>query len=191
MGSPMTPRRRYDRILDGGSPSRDEMAVDYAVAPFGRRVEEADRTWGVDALVTLVSPETAAKYGRTLASLNAAIDAGDAERAADRAAACVRGMDAMDKEARAQGHVPPSSGVIVHDLDGWRFGVLPDPALWRIAEQEHPGLRIYTIRELGVLARAAEDNHPLLTAVKTEFPGATVTDIRKRRGPVPDDEIPF
>lgn len=188
----MTARRRYDRILDGGSPSRDEIAVDHALAPFDRKVRESEAVWGIDRLPSLVSPDMAGKYGRTLASLNAAIDAGDAERAADRASACIRGMEAMDREARSAGHTPPASGVVVHDLDGWRFGVLLDPDLWRIAEAEHPGLRIYTVRELGILARAAEDGHPLIASAKDAFPGAAIVDIRERRKQPPhDDPIPF
>jgi hypothetical protein len=181
-------QRKHDRITYGGAP-RDEMAVDHAIAPFDRRAREADATWGTDRLVALVAPETAARYGRTLASLNDAIAAHDAVRAADRASACIRGMDALDAEARSLGHEPPKSGVIVCDLDGWTFGVLPDPDLWRIAEAEHPGLRIYTIRELGVLARAAEQGHPGLADVKDAFPGAEIKRMRERLPA--HDEIPF
>jgi hypothetical protein len=185
-------QRKHDRITWGGSPSRDTIAADHAVAPFDRVSREMEATWGIDRLATLVSPDTAAKFGRTLGSLNAALDANDPERVADRAAACIRGLQAMDREARTLGHVPPSSGVIVHELDGWKFGLLPDHALWRQAEAEHSGLPIYTLREIGVLLQAAEGNHPLLAATREAFPGSEVVAVRKqRRGPVPDDEIPL
>lgn len=184
-------QRKHDRLLNVSDTTRDEMAVDHAVAPFDRAVRESDRIWGTDRLPELVSPETAAKYGRTVSSLNAAITANDAERVADRAAACIRGLAAMDAEARSAGHQPLRSGVIVGDLDGWRFGILPDMEMWTVAEQEHPGLPCYSLREIGLLIRAAEGNHPLMEAARQAFPGSEIVAIRPQRsGPPPNDEIP-
>lgn len=181
-------RRAHDTLMNGPA-NRDELAVDHAVAPFDRTVREMNATWGLDRLAELVSPDTAAKYGRTLASLNAAIAANDADRAADRAAACIRGMMAMDAEARANGHTTPKSGTLVIEVDGRKFGFLPDPALYRQAMAEHPNTTIRTLRELVVLIKAAEIAHPGLADVLDAFPGAEITAVRKRTKL--DDPIPF
>lgn len=190
----MKPKRqgKHDRLTyGGGAVAKEEMAIDHAMAPFDRAARAADETWGTDRLIEMVSPETAVKFGEALAKMNEAISANDPEAVAFRAAVCVRGYAAMDAEARRLGHTPPSSGVIVYDLDGWVFGVLPDGRLWRQAEQEHPGLRVYTIREVGLLLRASEANVPLLDSIKSSFPGAEVVAIRKKREPLIDDEINF
>jgi hypothetical protein len=194
------PRRKHDRVTWSGA-SREDIAVDHAILPFDQAARLMDARWGIDRLPALVSPETAARYGRTLGSLNAAIEATDEARATDRAQACIRGMAAMEAEARAAGHVPPTSGVLEADIDGFRFGILPDPAMWRIAEREHPGLPIYTLREISVLLRAKDTADGMVAAVKSAFPCAEVTAIRPKQKqpelPTPpdgaffDDELPY
>jgi hypothetical protein len=191
-------QRKHDRFTGGGASPAD-IAVDHALAPFDRLARLMDAKWGIDRLPGLVSVGMAAKYGRTLASLNAAIDTADEARAAARTQACNRGMLAMDAEALAAGHTPPTSGVLEHDLDGWRFGVLPDPTMWRIAEREHPDLPTYTLREIGVIIRANDSRAAMIAATKAAFPGAEVTAIRPKGTTKPptdetlfeDSEIPF
>lgn len=182
-------QRKHDRLTWGGQTTREELAIDFAVAPFDRKAREMDRRWGVDRLPELVSPETAAKFGRTMASLNAAIDTNDAERAADRAAACVRGLDAMEREAQQLGHEPLEPPVEIVDVEGWRFGLLLDDRLWKRAAEANPGLRLYTVRELAVLALAGKANHPLMGAAKDAFAGAKIE--RVTIGNQPEDEVPF
>ena len=182
-------QRKHDRIANPGQTTREQIAVDHALAPFDRAAREMDTRWGIDRLPEMVSPETAARYGRTLGSLNAAIDAEDVETAHDRAAACIRGMKAMDAEAVALGHCPDAAPVVV--LDGFDFGILLDDRQWRKAEKQHPGLRLYSLRELAVLAQAAEGNHPLMAPVKDAFPGATVKAVRSKLEKELGDEIPF
>jgi hypothetical protein len=183
-------QRRHDTLLMGSS-TRGQMAVDHAIAPFDRVAREMDATWGIDRLPSLVSPETAAKYGRTIASLNEAIEAADEFRAADRAQACIRGMAAMDAEARAAGHTPPSSGVLVCDDGEAPWGLLPDHTLWKQATEEYPGMRIYTLRELGVLIKAAEDGYPGLADVRDAIPGVEIKRMAQGKRENLDDEIPF
>lgn len=184
-------QRKHDRLTWGGSPSREEIAVDHAVAPFDRVAREMEGIWGVDRLPHLVSPETAAKFGRTLGSLNEAITANDPDRAADRAAACIRGLRAMDAEARQAGHRPPDPIVIETQQGDHHFGVLIDGAQLAIAQAQRPGLAIYTLQEVSVALQWL-DKQALVSGVKQAFPGATVTAIRHRPKQEDfEDAIPF
>ena len=126
--------------------SPDEAAADYAVAPLNRAAVAADRLWGQDALPGLVAPEMAARYGSALGKLNAAIEAGDADAIAARAAVCLRGLAAMDAAARAAGHTPPDPRIWEYELDGFCFAVLADDAEWPVLRDKRPDLLQFTMR---------------------------------------------
>ena len=184
-------KRKHDVLIHGQVP-REELAIDHAIAPFDRLATEMDRTWGVGMLASYVPAEMAAKYGRTLASLNEAISAVDIDRAVDRASACMRGLNAMDAEARKT-HTPPDPRVVVIEMDnGDRFGILVDDLLWKKAGEQHPGITLHTLREIGMLLQAARGENPILAAVKDAFPSeAEIVEFKRPTGPMPDDDIPF
>lgn len=191
MTAPSRPRRerKGDRLLCPGA-TAEEIAVDHAVAPFDRAVLDAERVWGIERLPGLVSPEMAAKYGAAIAFLNDRISAADPEGAAAAAANCIRGLAALDAEARAAGHrpVPPEAWPI--EVAGKRGFLIRDAALWPVLAQSHPGATIWTLAEV---TAALADLGSLVADVKAQFDGAQVTEVR-RRTPTEiaiGDEIPW
>jgi hypothetical protein len=191
LGMTATPRRPRRQKLGDRLTSPDaraeEIACDHAVAPFDRVATEMDRTWGVDRLPELVSPETAGKYGSALAKLNAALDTGNQEDCAARAAVCIRGMQAMDREARAAGHTPMPSGFWMHEQNGDTIIIAQDNRDWPLIEKMHPGIPIFSLREV---ANALEAYGNTVMAVKETFAGSEI----KSNSPISrkdmEDEIP-
>lgn len=183
------PRRQKlgDRLISFDA-SAAEIACDHAIAPFDRAATMADRTWGIDRLPELVSPATAAKYGSAFAKLNAAIKANDPDECAARAAVCIRGMAAMDAEARAAGHTPMPSGFWMHEQDGNQIIVAQDMRDWPLIEKLHPGVAIFSMREV---FNALEAYGQTVVAVKQHFPAAQVTKITPIKQEDFEDEIPF
>ena len=206
MTAPARPRRhrKGDRLLNPGATAA-EVRVDYALAPFDRAARKAEETWGVERLPELVSPETAARYGSAIAKLNAAIDAGDAaevvakgevlrgaQAVAALAGVCIRGLAALDAEARQRGHTPapPDMWHAATD-DGQRIVLIRDASLWDAAQAASPGARVHTLRE-AVIALQVYRAAPL-DAARAAFPGAEVVAFRPRTELEKelDDFLPF
>jgi hypothetical protein len=162
-----------------------------ALAPLDRAAEAMDAKWGVDRLVTLVSPETAAKYGRVMARVVTAHDRNDAASIAADAAVAVRGLAAMDAEATAAGHQPADPRVWQITIDGRRYGFVEDAAYVAIAERNCPGVIIVTLRQAVVALHP--ERFGLAADVMAQFPGATITAIRPRSQLAEelDDDLPF
>lgn len=187
-----TRQRKGDRLLCPGATSA-EIACDHALAPFDRAALDSERRWGIERLPGLVSPEMAAKYGAAIAHLNDRINAGDPDGVAAAATNCIRGLAAMDAEAIARGHRPVPAEVWVFDevIDGKRvrLGITREPGDWPTLQDSHPGLPIYSLREVAVKMTPGL----LEAAVKSVFPGAQVTATR-HVSPLDDvleDHIPF
>lgn len=166
-------QRKADPLLNPAL-TQDEIQCDYAIAPFDRQAREMDRKWGIDRLPELVSVATAEKYGLAVAHLNACIAECDPAKVAAAAQNCIKGMSVMDAEATAVGHQPATGDVWEADVDGYRFGILKDGAEWQAAQERRPSLLLFTMREIGVLLRAAKTDHPLLAEAK-KFGGAQIT----------------
>ena len=175
-------RRQGDRLLTPDGPPV-LAACDYAVAPFDRAALDADQTWGQDRLPELVSPETAARYGAALGKLNAAIRSNDEAEVIARVNVCIRGLAAMDKEARERGHKPLSPTYWQGVINGRRVAIVREPGDWPVVARELPGASIYTLDEA-------------LRALETLIPPVDITQ------PVPpprrtavaediNDDIPF
>lgn len=171
--------------------------------------------WGIDRLESLVSAETAGKFGAALTRLNSIVLDEDAaitlgkeigkgqgrrtppERAADAivwAAGIVqRGWLALDKEATELGRDPLPNGVWdAVDDNGKRFLVCLTPsqaANYRTHVKD--GTTVVTVEELVRVWSGVADG--LLVAAAEEFPGAVVQEVRKTTVPevLPDDPIPF
>lgn len=187
------PRHRQpDRLITPGATSA-EIACDHAAAPFDRVAGEMAAIWGIDRLPSLVSPETAAKYGRAAAYLNECLNEGDAAKVASAAANCVKGMQAMDAEARRLGHTPAPPDAWVWAEGSTRFVVIRDESRWPQAEAAHPGLRIVTLRQVANALELYDKAMPAIEKVQAAFPGATVTAIRERTALEEelDDQLPF
>lgn len=181
--------RRRDPLVHPGATS-DEMAIGNALAPFDRAVRETERTWGIDRLPELVSPESAAKWGSAVGKLNAAIEAGDLADVTARVGVCLRGLAALDAEARAAGHQPIKAEAWEITVDGVTCAILKDDAAWPKYAETRPGVRVYSLREV---SHALAAYGGMVAAVKDNFPGARVTAVRERTQLEKelDDDLPF
>jgi len=180
-------RQRLGDTFTSPDARATEIACDHAIAPFDRAATQAERTWGIDRLPELVSPATAAKYGSAFAKMNAAINASDPDDCAARAAVCIRGLAAMEAEARAAGHQPMPSGFWMHEQEGTTIIIAQDMRDWPLIEAMHPGVPIFSMREV---FNALEAYGQTVVAVKHAFPGAEV----KSSQPIdrhPEDPIPY
>jgi len=173
-------QKKADRLLTPGADrTPEQIRCDYAVAPLDQRAREMDRKWGVDRLPELVSPETAQRFGSAMAKLNAAIDADHPDECLTRAKVVMRGFEAMDAEAEAAGAPKASSHVIEAEIDGWHFGILPDPQHWPAVAEARPDLTLFTMREIATLLRTAQMHHPMIEAAK-KIGGAEIINIKPR-----------
>ena len=170
-------QKKGDRLTYSGA-SPEEIRCDYAVGPLDTVATEMDSVWGVDVLPTLVSPATAERYGSAIAHLNASIDASDPAATAAAAQNCIRGLHAMDAEARAAGRIPSPPACWLTEIDGKRYGFVQDVAFAVRAKAAYPDAVIFTLREAVVALRPM--SFGLVAEVKQLFPGAEVTAIRPR-----------
>jgi len=136
---------KFDRLLYPAATSED-IRMSYACSAFDRAALLSEQTWGIDKLPALVSTETAARYASAMSRLNAALQGDDPAVVAHVAAVCVRGLAAMDAEARAAGHAPIPADV--WQLDGGKIGIIRDERDWPAVAAAMPGLRIVTLREV-------------------------------------------
>ncbi len=157
--------------------SEAEIRCDLATAPFDRAARAMEEKWGVDRLPGLVSPSMADRWGAAMANLNAALDAKDAALVVKRVEACLRGFAAMDAEAVAAGHKPLPPDAWEIEVDGVTCAVLRDGNQWPAYAALRPGVRAYSLREVG-LALAAYGQ--TVAAVKDAFPGAEVKAVKPK-----------
>lgn len=180
---------KHDRLMHSAM-KPEEVACDFALAPFDEAARKIEIRWGVNRLEGLVSPAMSAKYGLALGHMNACIEAANPTDTAAAVANCVKGLAAMDREAEAAGHkpIPPEAQEI--DVDGQLCAIIADAAMWPVYQSIRPGVRVYTLREV---SNALAAYGQTVAAVKDAFPGAEVKAVRK---PTPleielSDSIPF
>ena len=179
--------RKADKLTHPTATGQD-IRHDYACAAFDNAAREMDAAWGQDRLPELVSPATAEKFGSAMAKLNAAILKDDPTETAARAAVCIRGLAALDAEARAAGHQPTPPDAWRFDLDGQQCAIVRNPGDWTALVETMPCVRLYSLLEV---ANALRHYGGLVAAVKDAFPEATVTAIRRKPDTDLDDLIPY
>jgi hypothetical protein len=182
-----TRQKKDDRILHKGA-TANEIKADLSLAPFDAAVREMDKRWGVDRLPELVSVESAAKWGKAMAGLNAAIDAQDPDKVKFWVEICIRGLNAMDAEAVALGRQVSDPDIWEYELDGTVFGIIADNREWPAAYAKRPGIAIFSMREVAVALQAHKNG--LVNATKLAFPGAEIKAIRRKPQDL-EDEIDF
>ena len=153
-----------------------------------RRMEDK---WGVDRLATLVSADTAAKFGSAKAKLDAAIDDNDADEVTKRAAIMQRGWEALDREATKRGYASLSITAWTWRDDGDRaHAFVRDVAEAHQYGKENPGVAVWTMAEvIRIVAGFDHLSKNIGSAAKVAFPGAEIAAIRKSKSI--NDEIPF
>lgn len=182
-----TRQKKDDRILHKGA-TANEIKADLSLAPFDKAVREMDKRWGVDRLPELVSVESAAKWGKAMAGLNAAIDAQDPDKVKFWVEICLRGLTAMDAEAVSLGRPVSDPMIWEHEYEGQVYGIIEDGREWPAAYAKRPGIAIHTMREVAVALH--EHRNGLVNAAKLAFPGAEVKAIRRAPQDL-EDEIDF
>jgi hypothetical protein len=181
-------QNKKDRLLHDKQPVH-HVAVDSALAPVDRLMYDMERKWGQDRLISLVSPETASKFGSAWAKMEDAISDYIPAEVIKRAGAVLRGLQVMDAEAEAAGAELAYGGVFVSQMsDGTPFGILVDGYDWRVARESYPDLQLFSLHEVGVALQHMQD-WPGVREVKEAFPGA---EVKKARLPKTyNDEVPF
>jgi hypothetical protein len=179
-----TRQKKDDRILHKGA-TANEIKADLSLAPFDAAVREMDKRWGVDRLPELVSTESAAKWGKAMAGLNAAIDAQDPDKVKFWVEICLRGLTAMDAEAVSLGRPVSDPMIWEHEYEGKVYGIIEDGREWPAAYAKRPGIAIHTMREVAVALH--EHRNGLVNAVKLAFPGAEVKAVRRPKADLEDD----
>ena len=189
-----TYRRKPDALTqrDGYTDPIAE-GVHASIKPLDRIATEMEIKWGCDRLVSLVSPQTAAKFGAAKAKLDAAIESNVAADVAKTAGVMSRGWAALDAEATKGGHKPLEPHIWSHTTAaGFRFAVAQGNADALKALNMDPdleGVAVYSLDEIGRLLESKSMS--LVNAAKERFPGATVKSVR--RPPAGDmvDELPW
>ena len=183
--------RRPDRLTNPHQfTSSIHEAIYHALRPLDKIAADLESLWGVDRLVSLVSPETAARFGAAKAKLDQAIEAEDPELVTRKATVLWRGWAAMAEEATAAGHKPL-------EVEAWAWESEGGTAFTVCRSSTHAhalvkrgdiGGRIYSLEEMCRIVEAV-DKPGLIGAVKDAFPDSTVRRVRPAEDP--DDEVPF
>ena len=189
-----TYRRKPDALTqrDGYTDPIAE-GIHHSIKPLDRIATEMEIKWGCDRLVSLVSPQTAAKFGSAKAKLDAAIESNVAPDVARTAGVMMRGWTALDAEATKGGHRPLQPNIWCHTTEaGFKFAVAqgnPDALKAIITHPELEGVAVYSLDEIGRLLESASMS--LVNAAKDRFPGATVKSVRMPPAGEMVDEVPF
>ena len=190
-----TKRQRPD-VFTGtafGNPVAE--AIHHALLPLDKTATEMEFKWGCERLPSLVSPETAARFGSAKGKLDAAIQANDPQGVALRAAVMIRGWIKMDLEATERGHKALSPEIWSHTTStGFKVAVARSNAEAINAirtDKRLENVAVYSLDEIGRILEA--DSYRLLDEVKKTWPESVVSDVRKKKGTAPlfDDEVPF
>lgn len=152
-----------------------------------------DAKWGTDVVETLVDPETAARFARAKARMNAAIEQGDDEAAIEAFGNVVRGLKKLDEIATAAGHTPlkPDRSWATRDDDGqpWVFVQTEDDARAAARSGRFTGYQIWSLPE--VIRVLKDKSFESVLKAKGMWPEAAVTAVKPpvdwRKG----DEVPF
>lgn len=184
MANRPTRQRKEDRLTSPGA-TAEQIRCDVIVGPFDQAVREMDKRWGVDRLPEIVSPESAAKWGKAMAGLNSAIQDEDADKVKFWVEVCLRGLKAMDDEAFKAGHPLSDPQIWEYEFEGQIYGIIEDGRNWPAAYANRPNIVIFTMREVAIALHAHRNG--LVEAVKMNFPGAQITAIADRGKNLEDD----
>jgi len=98
------------------SPADLYEAIHCALRPYERAEAETARKWGsVARLVSLVTPELAARFGSALDKMRGAVRRNEADVVADKVSVCIRGLAALDKAADQEMALPVGHVGITHN----------------------------------------------------------------------------
>lgn len=127
-----------------------------------------------------------------MAKLNAALEANDPAEVQLRAEVVMRGLNAMDAEAKQLGAQPASTDVWEVELNGETIGIMRDARNWKAIQAQRPSLRLVTLREVAVALEAWSQSVPAEyeRAIKASFGDEAEVVSYKVKKDI-DDPIPF
>ena len=183
------------KMTGGDRVEPDGVAIWEVLAPLDAMARAMETKWGMGRLPSLVSEQTAARFGIARQSLDDAIEKRDVPAIAETAANLRRGWEALDQEATATGAAPIAPDGWAFNIDGRPAAIVRTQAEATALGQRDPDLHVYTLEEVGrLLALAYRKEAPALA--KVMWPDAKVTE--KPLPPPPsklaaelNDEIPF
>jgi hypothetical protein len=138
---------------------------------------EMETKWGADRLRLLVSSELREKFDRQRYLFNQAIWHVDLEAVRRESGRMVNAWMALDRAAESAGASKLAREVWEVVLeDGSVAAIVADTAHAKLVVGEGRQVAVYTLDEIGRLLSA----YPQIAQAKLVFPGAEVTEIRKR-----------
>lgn len=172
------------------------MRISSAVASHDEAVVDVEVRWGsVDRLKAKVPPDLADRLASAQAKLDDAIEAGDADLVARKAAVVAKGLSVLEEWCRENGVDPqPNPMIVATGYDGRRIGIVKDVGevkLTRDGGKADGLVEVFSLEEVANIVLS--HTTALVSKVKDEFPGAKITavdtqaDFDFNRG----DEIPF
>ena len=159
----------------------------YALKSVDAAARKMEQKWGADRLSSLVSTETAYKFGGAKAKLDQAIASNDPLAVRQKAEVMVRAWKALDDEAEDNGAKAVSPEVwSATGADNKKYAFVQSNAeAWKVTP-ELDGVNVYSIDE--VVRILDNEAMALLGKVKDTFPKAKVTKITESEL---NDEVPF
>jgi len=180
--------RKPDNFTDPhavGSTTLD--AIHHATKPLDKIATDMERKWGVDRLPSLVSPETAAKFGSAKARLDASLDGSNVDEAVKRLSVMVRAWKALDEEAE-RNHEPLVADVwtVIDDCGEMRTIARSTADATKYIREGGKG-KVYSTQEVVRILDSWEKQNDLTNVIKAEFPGSEIVSIKETL----DDELDF
>lgn len=138
---------------------------------------EIEGKWGCDRLRLLVGPELREKFDRQRYLLNQATWHGELEDVRREAARMVTAWRALDRAALAGGAEMLSDKILELRLStGTVVAICADIPAAKLVEPNGRAMQVYLLEEIARLL----EGYPELVKAKDTFPGATVSEVRRR-----------
>ena len=138
---------------------------------------ECEARWGCDRLRLLVDAGMREKFDRQRYLMNQAIWHGSMEDVVVQSGRMVKAWRALDAAATVAGKAGLPAQVLETTLsDGKVVAIVPDNARAKLVMAEGRAVDVYTLDEIARLL----EGYPGLAKIKAAFPGATVTEVRRR-----------
>ena len=160
-------------------------AIHHAIKPLDQIAHRMELKFGCERLQSLVSPETAQRFGSAKAKLDQAIMDNDPSEVARRSKILIKGWQKMDEEAVAGGHKPLKPSIWSHTTeDGFMFAVAQGNADAIKAIRTDPameGVAVYSLDEIGRILE--NESMALVNSAKEHFPAAKIKSIKNSEEP--------
>jgi len=135
-----------------------------------------EKCWGIDRLRLLVSADLREKFDRQRFLYNTAIRSGDLQEVITQSARMIKAWNALDMAAETAGQPPRASEAMETTLaDGTVVAIVFDDTEAKRVVRSGRRVIVYTLEEIGRIL----DHYAEVGKVKTAFPGASVTIVRK------------